>query len=65
MREATNQSEILHLLRQDAQIDVRVKFGQEEARLIYLGVASGIHIEDRQAFFIDIGGGSTEIAIGG
>jgi len=65
MREATNQGEILHLLRQDAQIDVRVISGQEEARLIYLGVASGTHIEDRQAFFIDIGGGSTEIAIGG
>jgi exopolyphosphatase/guanosine-5'-triphosphate,3'-diphosphate pyrophosphatase len=65
MREAANQSEILHLLRQEAQIDVRVISGQEEARLIYLGVASGIHIEDRQAFFIDIGGGSTEIAVGG
>jgi exopolyphosphatase/guanosine-5'-triphosphate,3'-diphosphate pyrophosphatase len=65
MREATNQNEILHQLRQDAQIDIRVISGQEEARLIYLGVASGIHIEDRQAFFIDIGGGSTEIAVGG
>lgn len=65
MREAANQSEILHLLRQEAQIDVRVISGQEEARLIYLGVASGVHIEDRQAFFIDIGGGSTEIAVGG
>ena len=65
MREASNQSEVLHLLRQEAQIDVRVISGQEEARLIYLGVASGVHIEDRQAFFIDIGGGSTEIAVGG
>jgi exopolyphosphatase / guanosine-5'-triphosphate,3'-diphosphate pyrophosphatase len=65
MREASNQVEILHLLRQDAQIDVRVISGQEEARLIYLGIASGVHIEDRQAFFIDIGGGSTEIAVGG
>jgi len=65
MREAINQSKILHLLRQEAQIDVRVISGQEEARLTYLGVASGIHIEDRQAFFIDIGGGSTEIAVGG
>ncbi|MGB9175241.1 MAG: Ppx/GppA phosphatase family protein, partial [Methanoregula sp.] len=64
MREATNRNEILHRLRQDARIDVRVISGKEEARLIYLGVASGIHIEDRQAFFIDIGGGSTEIAIG-
>jgi exopolyphosphatase / guanosine-5'-triphosphate,3'-diphosphate pyrophosphatase len=65
MREAANQSGVLHLLRQEAQIDVRVISGQEEARLIYLGVASGVHIEDRQAFFIDIGGGSTEIAVGG
>jgi exopolyphosphatase/guanosine-5'-triphosphate,3'-diphosphate pyrophosphatase len=65
MREAANQSEVLHLLRQEAQIDVRVISGQEEARLIYLGVASGVHIEDRQAFFIDIGGGSTEISVGG
>jgi exopolyphosphatase / guanosine-5'-triphosphate,3'-diphosphate pyrophosphatase len=65
MREAANQNEILHLLRQEAQIDVRVISGQEEARLIYLGVASGTHIEDRLAFFIDIGGGSTEIAVGG
>jgi exopolyphosphatase/guanosine-5'-triphosphate,3'-diphosphate pyrophosphatase len=64
LREATNQSEILHLLRQETQIDVRVISGQEEARLIYLGVASGVHIEDRQTFFIDIGGGSTEIAVG-
>jgi exopolyphosphatase / guanosine-5'-triphosphate,3'-diphosphate pyrophosphatase len=65
MREASNQNEILHLLRRETRIDVRVISGQEEARLIYLGVASGIHLEDRQAFFIDIGGGSTEIAVGG
>jgi len=65
MREASNQTAILHLLRQEASIDVRVISGQEEARLIYLGVASGVHLEDRQALFIDIGGGSTEIAVGG
>ena len=65
MREAVNQHDILHLLRQEALLDVRVISGQEEARLIYLGVSSGIHLGDRQAFFIDIGGGSTEIAVGG
>jgi exopolyphosphatase/guanosine-5'-triphosphate,3'-diphosphate pyrophosphatase len=64
MREATNQHEILHQLRQEAQLDVRVISGQEEARLIYLGVSTGIHLEGREAFFIDIGGGSTEIAFG-
>jgi exopolyphosphatase/guanosine-5'-triphosphate,3'-diphosphate pyrophosphatase len=65
MREAANQQDILHLIRQEAQLDVRVISGQEEARLIYLGVSSGIHLGDQQAFFIDIGGGSTEIAVGG
>jgi len=65
MREAANQHEILHLLRQEALLDVRVISGHEEARLIYLGVSSGVHLGDKQAFFIDIGGGSTEIAMGG
>ena len=65
MREAANQQEILHLLRQEARLDVRIISGHEEARLIYLGVSRGIHLGNRLAFFIDIGGGSTEIAIGG
>jgi len=63
-REASNQNELLHLLRQEAQIDIRVISGREEARLIYLGVASGARIGALPAFFIDIGGGSTEVAVG-
>jgi exopolyphosphatase/guanosine-5'-triphosphate,3'-diphosphate pyrophosphatase len=64
MREATNRYEILHLLRQVSGLDVRIVSGEEEARLIYLGIASGVNLEGRPAVFIDIGGGSTEIAIG-
>ena len=63
-REAENQDEFLTRLREEAELDVRVISGLEEARLIYLGVASGVHLGDQEALFIDIGGGSTEVIIG-
>ncbi|MDD1719441.1 MAG: Ppx/GppA family phosphatase [Methanoregulaceae archaeon] len=63
-REAGNCNDLLARLRHEADLDVRIISGREEARLIYLGVASGIHLDGRTALFIDIGGGSTEIAIG-
>ncbi|HUH78935.1 MAG TPA: Ppx/GppA phosphatase family protein [Methanoregula sp.] len=64
LREASNQNTLLHLLRMEAHLDVRVISGREEARLIYLGVADAAPPGDRNALFIDIGGGSTEVAIG-
>jgi exopolyphosphatase/guanosine-5'-triphosphate,3'-diphosphate pyrophosphatase len=64
-REASNQNELLSRLRHDAMLDVRVISGREEARLIYLGVSRALHLGDRLAFFIDIGGGRTEIALWG
>ena len=63
-REAENQDDFIDQLRKDAELEVRVISGSEEARLIYLGVASGFHLENQHALFIDIGGGSTELTIG-
>jgi exopolyphosphatase / guanosine-5'-triphosphate,3'-diphosphate pyrophosphatase len=63
-RQAKNQKEFLRRLRHEAGLDVRVISGKEEARLIYLGISSGVDLGDRQALFIDIGGGSTEIIVG-
>jgi len=63
-REAHNRNHFLNRIRHEAGIDVGVISGREEARLIYMGVVSGTHLEDSQALFIDIGGGSTEIIIG-
>ena len=64
-REAVNQHAFLERLQEEAGIDVRVVSGLEEARLIYLGVASALGNGTDNTFFIDIGGGSTEIAVGG
>ena len=63
-REAENQDVFVDRLWREARIDMRVVSGLEEARLIYLGVSSGVHLEDQQALLIDIGGGSTEIIVG-
>lgn len=63
-REARNQQDFLEMLREEAQLEMRVISGREEARLIYLGVSSGLHLDRRKALFIDIGGGSTEVIVG-
>ena len=63
-REANNQSEFLMRLKTETGLEVRVISGEEEARLIWLGVSSGIDIGEQKAIFLDLGGGSTEIAIG-
>lgn len=43
---------------------IEIISGQEEARLIYQGVARNLPDNDEQRLVIDIGGGSTEIIIG-
>jgi exopolyphosphatase/guanosine-5'-triphosphate,3'-diphosphate pyrophosphatase len=64
IREAKNQYDFLKNLHEKTGLNVRVISGEEEARFIWLGVSSGIDIGDQKAIFIDLGGGSTEIAIG-
>ena len=64
LREAANRDDFLNRAREEANVEVQVVPGIEEARLIYLGVASGIEIGSSKALFVDIGGGSTELIIG-
>lgn len=62
-RDAANQKEFLDRLKDEASLYMNVVSGKEEARLIYLGVSSGVKISG-QTLFIDIGGGSTELIVG-
>lgn len=63
-REARNQAELVTRLQREADLDLRVISGLEEARLIFLGITSGLHLEGRRILCMDIGGGSTELIVG-
>ncbi len=63
-READNRAAFVRRLKDEAGLDVHVVSGVEEARLIFLGVLSCVHLGGRRAMAIDIGGGSTEVAAG-
>ena len=63
-REAVNKDEFVHRLRHEAGLEVQVISGKEEARLIYQGLAALFHLGKKKALFVDIGGGSTEVAVG-
>ncbi|KZN53157.1 hypothetical protein N474_21785 [Pseudoalteromonas luteoviolacea CPMOR-2] len=61
-----NCKNLRHFLKQAKLVfpyKINVISGQEEARLIYQGVANYVH-DDNNRLVIDIGGGSTEIIIG-
>jgi exopolyphosphatase/guanosine-5'-triphosphate,3'-diphosphate pyrophosphatase len=64
VREAPNGRDFLLALQEQIDLDVDLISGQEEARLIYLGVAHGLPPSKSHRLVIDIGGGSTECIIG-
>lgn len=62
LREAQNAPDIIRRVRSEAGIDLEVVSGREEARLICLGILQGKPPSAR-SLCIDIGGGSTEVAV--
>ncbi|MDR2855390.1 MAG: Ppx/GppA family phosphatase [Methanomicrobiales archaeon] len=63
-RDAKNREVFLERLLKETGIDFDVISGNEEARLIWLGITSSTEIIENSVLFIDIGGGSTEIIVG-
>ncbi len=63
-RNAQNGETFLERLREQTGLDMRIISGREEARLIYLGVSEGMQLGKKRGLFVDIGGGSTELAVG-
>ncbi|MCL4855614.1 MAG: Ppx/GppA family phosphatase, partial [Bryobacteraceae bacterium] len=61
VRDASNQKEFLERASEAAGAAVEVSSGQEEARLIQLGVESRWPHKNRRTLVIDVGGGSAEL----
>jgi exopolyphosphatase/guanosine-5'-triphosphate,3'-diphosphate pyrophosphatase len=64
LREAKNASQILDLFEARTGIRPRILTGEEEAICSFLGAILDLIQDRKQRMVIDIGGGSTEIAVG-
>ncbi len=64
LRNAKNSLAFLQQAQEVLGHSIQIIAGQEEARLIYLGVAHGLPSTDEKRLVMDIGGGSTEYIIG-
>jgi len=64
LRIAENSREFLRKARQALGHSIEIVAGEEEARLIYMGVSRSLAFDSRRRLVVDIGGGSTEFIIG-
>jgi len=64
LRNAKNSDEFLKLVKETSAVELRVIPGDEEARLSYLAVLSGLPLQDGKLAIFDTGGGSTEFVFG-
>ena len=63
VREAPNGKTFISEIKKKIGLDVELISGAEEARLIYLGVLSGMQFGNKPHLVLDIGGGSTELIL--
>src|SRR5438876_2827050 len=56
IREATNRDSLLKAVAKATGIEISIIGGEEEARLIHLGVKEAVNLKNKVALLIDIGG---------
>lgn len=64
VREAKNGGDFIDLVKEQTGLIVRVISGQEEARLIFLGIKNSVPMTEQPAIAVDVGGGSVELMVG-
>lgn len=64
IRDAKNGLSFLKEIYQSTGLEIEMISGEEESRLIVLGVSSGLHLNPKEpALFVDLGGGSCEVTL--
>ena len=63
VREAKNGGGFLDQIARQTGLTVRVVTGQEEARLIYLGLRHSLNLPEAPTLIADVGGGSVELIV--
>jgi exopolyphosphatase/guanosine-5'-triphosphate,3'-diphosphate pyrophosphatase len=63
VRDAANSDVFLERAREIVRVPVSVLTGEEEAALSYAGATKDLAVSDEPTMIIDIGGGSTELAV--
>ena len=64
LRVAKNAQDFIPYAERAIGYPIEIITGEEEGRLIYMGVASSLALPDEQRLVIDIGGGSSELILG-
>ena len=64
LRSAENSADFVARVKELCDVDVQIIPGEEEARLSYLAVLSGLPLKDGDLVIFDTGGGSTEFIFG-
>ncbi len=64
VRDAANKNEFLSLVKEIVGFEIQILSGEEEVKYTYLGAISQTTVESNFILVVDIGGGSTELAMG-
>ncbi|MDX2128988.1 MAG: Ppx/GppA phosphatase family protein [Chloroherpetonaceae bacterium] len=64
IRESKNGGDFMERVTNTVGIRTKIISGEEEARLIYLGVRNAVEFGKRKALIVDAGGGSVEFIVG-
>ena len=63
LRTASNGPALIEKIKEESGIDVKLIPGDEEARLIHLGVTQAVPLHNENGLIMDIGGGSVEFIV--